>query len=119
MTPGEGRGRALLRRSGLAAAMVALVLPSVMGGPARAAPPDIAARCTPCHGADGLSKLPNAPNLAGQPEMYLVEALEAYRSGERRNGQMSVVAGPLSDEDIAALAAWFSSIEITAKPPQP
>ena len=73
--------------------------------------------CTVCHGAAGISTLPDAPNLAGQPEIYLTNQLRAYRSGERRNEVMNVVAKPLSDEEIAGLAAWFSSIRIEAKLP--
>jgi cytochrome c553 len=77
-----------------------------------------AGACTACHGANGLSQLPNAPNLAGQPEIYLTAQLQAYRSGDRKDPQMTVIAQPLSDEDIADLAAWFSSIEIEAKVPE-
>ena len=73
--------------------------------------------CTVCHGATGISTLPDAPNLAGQPEIYLSNQLRAYRSGERRHEVMNVVAKPLSDDDIASLAAWFSSIRIEAKSP--
>ena len=76
-----------------------------------------AASCVPCHGALGLSTLPNTPNLAGQPEMYLVEQLRAYRGGKRANEVMAVVAKPLSDRDIDDLAAWYGSIRIDAKPP--
>ncbi|MET0918352.1 MAG: cytochrome c [Burkholderiales bacterium] len=76
-----------------------------------------AASCATCHGAAGLSVLPNAPNLAGQPEIYVVEQLRAYRSGKRANEVMAVVARPLSDRDIDDLAAWYGSIRIEAKPP--
>ena len=73
--------------------------------------------CSVCHGATGISAFPDAPNLAGQPEIYLSNQLRSYRSGERRHEVMSLVAKPLSDDDIADLAAWFSSIRIEAKPP--
>ena len=73
--------------------------------------------CTVCHGAAGISTLPDAPNLAGQPEIYLSNQLRAFRNGERRHEVMNVVARPLSDDDIASLAAWFSSIRIEAKTP--
>jgi cytochrome c553 len=73
--------------------------------------------CSVCHGATGISVLPDAPNLAGQPEIYLSNQLRSYRGGERRHEVMSLVAKPLSDDDIADLAAWFSSIRIEAKPP--
>ena len=41
--------------------------------------------CQACHGLDGLSKLPDAPHLAGQPERYLVKSLDEYRKGVRKN----------------------------------
>ena len=68
--------------------------------------------CQACHGLDGLSKVPDAPNVAGQTEPYLVAQLQAYKSGARKNDAMSVVAPSLSDKDIEDLAAYFSAIEI-------
>src|SRR5206468_11038292 len=68
--------------------------------------------CQACHGLDGLSKTPDAPNIAGQIETYLLTQLQAFRSGARKNDAMSVVAPSLSDNDIDDLAAYFSSIEI-------
>jgi cytochrome c553 len=68
--------------------------------------------CQACHGLDGLSKVPDAPNIAGQTEPYIVAQLQAYKSGARKNDAMSVVAPPLSDTDIEDLAAYFSAIEI-------
>jgi cytochrome c553 len=73
--------------------------------------------CSVCHGAIGISAVPDAPNLAGQPEIYLSNQLRAYRSGERRHEVMTVIAKPLSDDDIANLAAWFSSVRIEAGAP--
>jgi len=72
--------------------------------------------CAVCHGEFGISILPNAPNLAGQPETYLAEQLKAYRSGKRSGEIMSVVAKPLTNSDITDLAAWYASIAIEAKP---
>jgi cytochrome c553 len=68
--------------------------------------------CQACHGLDGLSKTPDAPNIAGQTESYLVAQLQAFKSGARKNDAMSVVAPSLSETDIADLAAYFSAIEI-------
>src|SRR3954465_4393138 len=68
--------------------------------------------CQACHGLDGLSKTPDAPNIAAQIEPYIVAQLQAYKSGERKNDAMSVVAPSLSDTDIEDLAAYFSAIEI-------
>lgn len=74
------------------------------------------AQCSVCHGTNGMSQIPNAPHLAGQPEIYLIEQLKNYRSGKRANEVMSVLAKPLSDDDIANLASWYASIEIKATP---
>ena len=68
--------------------------------------------CQACHGLDGLSKAPDAPNIAAQIEPYIVAELQAYKSGTRKNDAMSVVAPSLSDTDIEDLAAYFSAIEI-------
>jgi cytochrome c553 len=69
--------------------------------------------CQACHGLDGLSKVPDAPNIAGQTEPYIVAQLQAYKSGVRKNDAMSVVTPSLSDQDIEDLAAYFSAIEIS------
>ena len=76
-----------------------------------------AAPCAVCHGETGLSRVPNAPHLAGQPALYVEEQLRNFRSGKRRHEVMNVVAKPLSDADIDDLAAWYASIRIEAAPP--
>jgi cytochrome c553 len=73
--------------------------------------------CMVCHGQNGLSTQPDAPNLAGQPALYLSSALKAYRSGSRRHETMAMMAQTLSDDDIQNVAAWFSSIRIEAHLP--
>ena len=103
----------------ISAGTVALALAAATG--AHAADAKIghkkAAACQLCHGIDGLAKVPMAPNLAGENEMYLEAQLKAFRSGKRTNEIMSVVAKQLSDDDIANLAAWYSSIKITVTMP--
>lgn len=73
--------------------------------------------CALCHGPTGLSMLPNAPNLAGQPAIYLNEQLRNYRSGKRQNEVMGVIAKQLTDSEITQLSAWYSAIKITAEAP--
>lgn len=69
-----------------------------------------ALQCQACHGLDGIAKVPDAPNLAGQNEDYLVKALKDFKSGARQNDMMSVVVKPLSDADIENLAAFYHSV---------
>ena len=73
--------------------------------------------CATCHGFDGVSQLPNAPTLAGQPEIYLQESLNAYRTGRRQHEMMTVVAKDLTDQDVADLSAWYASIGFTVTVP--
>lgn len=69
-----------------------------------------AAICAACHGANGISVIPDYPNLAGQKEKYLELAIKAYRDGERKNAIMSPMASGLTDADIANLAAFYASL---------
>jgi len=65
--------------------------------------------CAGCHGPDGNSKVPMYPKIAGQHEAYLVGAMKQYKSGARGDATMKAMAAPLSDADIANLAAYFAS----------
>jgi cytochrome c553 len=76
-------------------------------------------QCQSCHGKDGISKLPGAPNLAGQAQDYMIAAIGAYRSGERKNDIMNTIAQSLKDADIADVTAYYSSIELSVKVPTP
>jgi len=84
---------------------------------AQSAPPAQARACLTCHGPQGISIAPDAPHLAGQPEIYLAAQLRAYRSGARPHPVMNVIAKPLSDEDIAVVSAWFAALKIEARVP--
>ena len=68
--------------------------------------------CSSCHGPKGLATMPNTPSLAGQPEGYIGEQLKAYRAGRRVHEIMSLIAKPLSDDEIDNLAAWYASIQV-------
>ena len=92
----------------------AFIALSLIAVPAFAGNPDAgksrATLCASCHGQNGISPIPNYPNLKGQKEQYLVKALRAYRDGQRNDPTMSPMAKPLSDRDIDDLAAYFSSL---------
>jgi cytochrome c553 len=68
--------------------------------------------CAACHGERGITTMANTPHIAGQPEAYIADQLRAYRSGKRVHPVMQVIAKPLTDEDIASLAAFYSSVKI-------
>jgi len=96
------------------AAVLCIVLCIVLFNTAHAA--DVTAgraklvQCQACHGMDGIAKIPEAPNLAGQNEDYLVKALNDFKSGARQNDMMSLVVKPLPDADMANLAAFYHSL---------
>ena len=91
--------------------------PQAEAGDAKAGRAKAESVCGVCHGVDGLAKIPEAPNLAGQSESYLTEQIAAFKSGERKNEMMSVVVQDLSPDDIENLAAYYSGIEISVKAP--
>ena len=64
--------------------------------------------CVACHGNNGVGIMPEYPNLAGQHADYIEQALKAYRAGQRKNPIMGGMAAPLKDEDIKALAQYYS-----------
>ena len=69
-----------------------------------------AAVCAACHGADGKAIQPAFPNLAGQHAAYIEKQLQDYKSGARVNALMVGQVAALSDQDMADLAAHFSSL---------
>ena len=91
---------------------LAVLVPCVAAAGVRPPPPPKAAPCATCHGAEGISTAPDAPNLAGQPPGYLADQLKAFRDGKRVHPVMNVVAKPLTDADIEQLAAWYAAIAI-------
>lgn len=68
--------------------------------------------CTGCHSIPGYrASFPTVyrvPYIAGQSEKYLVNALIAYRKGDRSHPTMRGIAGSLSDQDIADIAAFYA-----------
>ncbi len=70
------------------------------------------AMCSGCHGIPGYKasfpEVYSVPKIGGQPEPYLIAALNAYRKGERRHPTMTGVAKGLTDQDIADVAAYYA-----------
>ncbi|MDX1605376.1 MAG: c-type cytochrome [Candidatus Competibacterales bacterium] len=85
-------------------------IPPVRGSAAAGRAKAQDAGCAACHGENGREPTqPTYPKLAGQYEDYLVKSLEDYRSGARQQAIMNGIAGGLSDQDIAHLAAYYAS----------
>ena len=72
------------------------------------------AMCIGCHGIAGLPvELPEVykvPKIAGQNAKYIVAALNGYKSGDRKHPTMRGIAGSLSDQDMADVAAYYEAL---------
>lgn len=79
---------------------------------------DLSKRCSVCHGKLGLSKDPEVPSLAGQSAFYIEKTIVDYQTGKREDRRMTLMAKPLSMEEIRDLAAWYESLEVTVKEPE-
>ena len=70
--------------------------------------------CVGCHNIPGYKTafpaVYSVPKLDGQHAVYIVSALRAYKSGERRHPSMRAVAASLSDQDMADLAAFYANV---------
>lgn len=97
--------------------LLAAALPGAAWAGDAAAGRQKAQACAVCHGPLGVAVAPETPNLAGDPQGYLVRQLRAFRSGARPHEVMGVMAKSLSDADIDNLAAWFASLKVEAKEP--
>lgn len=78
----------------------------------------LSAQCSACHGKDGISRDPEAPNLAGQSAIYLEKQLVDYKSGARNDRRMSLIAQMLDMEKIKDLSAYYAAFKVTATPPE-
>lgn len=74
----------------------------------------LAYTCQGCHGVTGYTNAyPNyhVPKIAGQSEAYLANALAEYRQGNRQHPTMQAQAQGFSEQDIADIAAFLSSLK--------
>jgi len=68
----------------------------------------LAGECAACHQLSG--RYDGIPPVVGWPDSTFIEVMNEYRAGKRANAVMQTIAARLSDEEIAALAAYFGSI---------
>ena len=85
--------------------------PKEVVGDAKAAHDQKIAMCIGCHGIPGYKTafpdVYHVPKIAGQQPVYLVNALKAYKSGERSHPSMRGIAASLNEQDMADLAAYY------------
>ncbi|WP_281648674.1 c-type cytochrome [Parendozoicomonas sp. Alg238-R29] len=68
--------------------------------------------CASCHGTKGQGNTTmKGPRLAGQTQEQLIEKINAYRSGEKKNPTMAMMTYSLTDQEIETLATYFSQFK--------
>jgi cytochrome c553 len=82
------------------------------GGSAEDAPQ----ACVSCHGADGISLILDAPNLAGETNIYIDTQLRAFKRGSRQHDIMNEVASELSSAEIREIANWYAAVTLEIVP---
>ena len=94
-------------------AAVTLTAPAHAGAGAQAGDPAygeyLSSACVTCHRRDGSDK--GIPSIVGWPADQFIAVLKAYKAKMRDNQVMQTVAGSLSEEEMAALAAYYSAIK--------
>jgi sulfide dehydrogenase cytochrome subunit len=74
----------------------------------------LAATCAGCHGTNGVSTGPAAPTIAGMAEVYIVDAMENYKSGDNYSTIMGRIAKGYSSDEFEAMAKYFSKQKFVA-----
>jgi sulfide dehydrogenase cytochrome subunit len=75
----------------------------------------LANTCAGCHGTNGASTGPATPTIAGLEEEYFVDVMQEYKSGDRRSTIMGRIAKGYSDEEVKAIASYYSKIPFSGK----
>ena len=68
----------------------------------------LADTCAGCHGTDGASTGPATPSIAGLSEIYMVDSMKAFKSGERTSTIMGRIAKGYSEEEFKLMASVFA-----------
>ncbi len=68
----------------------------------------LAATCANCHGTNGVSTT-GLPRLAGLSEAYLIQQMQAFKSGQRPATVMHQLAKGYTDDQISAMAGFFAA----------
>lgn len=103
--------RTVFAAAGFLVVLALRLLPAAAQTAVTPPPPEIAdkvALCITCHGADGVPVVEKVPIIFGQHMFYLLTELRDFRAERRANATMTPIAKQLSNEDMSALATYFS-----------
>jgi len=87
-------------------------LPTGAARPARPDPVEagkgVSAACAGCHGETGISQIPGIPSLIGLDPKYLVDAMKAYKDGQRKNDTMKAMLAALNETAMNNVALFYA-----------
>jgi len=69
----------------------------------------LSSECVTCHQLSG--RYQGIPPIVGWPEATFIEIMNEYRTKHRNNPVMQTIAGKFTNEELAALAAYFGSLK--------
>jgi cytochrome c553 len=98
-----------LRVSVIVAVAAAIVAETRASAGDRAFGEYLSGECVTCHQTSGRST-EGIPAIVAWPDDQFIAVLKSYKEKHRDNPVMQTIAGRLSDEEIAALAAYFGSL---------
>ena len=85
---------------------------SAKSAPAKADPASAgkaaAAGCSGCHGETGISNAPGMPSLVGLDPKYIVEAVKAYKTGQRKHDMMKTLVSAITDAELDNIALFYA-----------
>lgn len=105
----------MINRNVFAASMLVVLAGMAVNASAAGDPQAGKIKAQPCLGCHGVEGYTNAypdyhvPRLGGQHAQYIISALKEYKDGQRKHPTMHAQASSMSDQDMADLAAYFSS----------
>jgi DmsE family decaheme c-type cytochrome len=74
--------------------------------------------CAACHGEGGITRFPGTPSLVGQDPQYLVPAMKAYVTGQRKHELMRTVLVGVGDGELHNIASYYAR-QPAARTPTP
>ena len=86
--------------------------PTGAAGPGKPNPMEagkaVSAACAGCHGNAGISQIPGIPSLIGLDPKYLVEAMKAYKDGQRKNDTMKAMLASVNETTMSNVALFYA-----------
>ncbi len=103
---------ALIKVAAYFASLDPAPVPTGPAGPAKPDPVEagkaVSAACAGCHGNAGVSQIPGIPSLIGLDPKYLVDAMKAYKDGQRKNDTMKAMLASVNETAMSNVALFYA-----------